>query len=267
MVAGEIELRETELIVMQHLLGGDNFGAGYDEFRNKNLNAAQFKTDRRGNIYRTAVVETAQAGGRLAELRFRIEAPTEDEDSKRQIKVVTNRDGFFRSRQRAQDELLDQFFGNLAIVLGYRDKLVPLDKRLDDYIEYKNFGMGESRRRLLMEVDRAFKNLIKQNFNAMEFDKGEIEVYMSIIANAGIELSKIDLTDDELPSVTGFDGDNIDYFGKVSDFFETYAAYVEDGFRPDFDLLAGHLHHILTYSDGYDSLTGMLTYIENTYDI
>jgi len=265
MVEGEIELKETELLVLQNLLGGDNFGASFDDFRNKNIDAAQFRADERGHLYRTAMVEQAQEGGRLSELHFLIEVPPKHTD--REIKVVAHREGYFRSRQKGPHVLLDQFIGNLAIVMEYRDKLVPLDERLEKYIEAKSLSIGETRRGELMEVNRAFKDLIAENFNAFDFEEGDMEVYKSIIANVGIELYKLNLRDDEYPDISDFDGGNIDHHGKISEFFEVYSVRVEGYVRPDFDLLAGHLYYIMNRRDDYDSLTGMLEFVEDTYDI
>lgn len=274
MVAGEIELEETELIVLQNLLGGDNFGAGFDDFNNRNMNLAQFRAKQRGNVYRTTMVDQAREDGRLARLHFRIDVfenrdeNSEDDDSARQIKVVVDRNGYFRSRQRAPDELLDRFFGNLAIVLEYRDKLVPINQHIDKYVDNLNIGMGETRNGVRSETQRAFQQLIRKQLTVLDFEKDDIPVYSSIIVNTGIKLLDVDLNSDDFPNITGFDGSNIDYQdGRISDFFEVYGVNIGDGFRPDFDLLAGHLNHILSYSDGYDSLTGMLEFVENTYDI
>lgn len=266
MVEGEIELKETELLVLQHLLGGDNFGATYDDFRNKNIDAAQFRADERGNLYRTAMVEHAQEGGRLSELHFLIEIPKKHTD--REIKVVAHREGYFRSREKGPHTLLDQFIGNLAIVMEYRDKLVPLDERLEEYIDAKSLSIGQTRTGELLEMNRAFDELVSEDFSAIDYDEGDISVYKSIIANIGIELCKLNLRNDDYPDIDGFDGNMIDYQGgKISEFFEEYAVRVEGLARPDFDQLAGHLYYILNREDEYGTLTGMLEYIENTYDI
>lgn len=267
MVAGEIELKETELVVLQNLLGGDNFGAGYDDFSNKNMNIAQFKAQQRGNVFQTALVEKAIDDGRLSRLDFRIEADENDDNSERQIKVVADREGYFRSRQKAPDELLDRFFGNLAIVLEYRDKLVPIDKHIDKYIENLSLGMGKTRRSVDLETNRAFKELIKNDFTAIDYEQSDILVYKSIISNTGIALCDLNLGSDDYPNLTLIDGGDINYQNRIEDFFEVYSINVGSGVRPDFDLLATHLNYILTYSDGYDSLTEMLAFIEDTYGI
>lgn len=267
MVAGEIELKETELLLLQHLLGGDNFGAGYDDFRNKNINAAQFKTNQRGDLYRTTVVERAQEGGRLSELRFRIEVPSGQDDPDKQINVVANREGFFRSRQKGPHTLLDKFIGNLAIVKEYRDRLVPLDELLEDYIEQKTLSIGQTRKGEIMKINRAFKDLVDEHLNGIEYDAEEIEIYKSIVANTGIELSALPLRNDEYPDIGEFDGSHLDQRRKVSEFFEVYAVRVEGNARPDFDLLAGHLYNILNKPDKYDTPTELLEFIESTYDI
>lgn len=268
MVSGEIELKETELLLLQHLLDGDNFGAGYDDFRNKNINAAQFKANLRGDLYRTTVVEQAQEGGRLSELHFSIEVPsTTDDDPDREINVVANRDGFFRSRQKGPHTLLDQFIGNLAIVKEYRNKLVPLDELLEEYIEQKTLTIGQSRKNRLMNINRAFKRLIDDHLNGLDYESEEIEIYRAIIANTGIALSGIPLRDDQYPDIGEFDGNNLDYRGNISEFFEVYAVHVNGNARPDFDLLAGHLYNILNKEDEYSTPTELLEYIESTYDI
>lgn len=267
MVAGEIELKETELLLLQHLLGGDNFGAGYDDFRNKNINAAQFKANHRGDLYRTTVVERAQEGGRLSELHFRIEVPSRHDDPDREINVVANREGFFRSRQKGPHTLLDQFIGNLAIVREYRDKLIPLDELLEDYIEQKTLSIGQTRKNEVMTINRAFKELVDEHLNGLEYDAEEIEIYKAIVANTGIALSSLPLRNDEYPDIGEFDGSRLDYRRKISEFFEVYAVRVEGNTRPDFDLLAGHLYYILNKPDEYDAPTELLEFIESTYDI
>ncbi|WP_254545822.1 hypothetical protein [Halomarina pelagica] len=196
-----------------------------------------------------------------------IKLPLDDDAISREVDIVAYRDGYFRSSNNTPDELLDRIFGNLAIILQYRDKLTPFSELLEDYIGVKSLGIGETKRRERMRTNRAFKKLVQNHFTAVDFDESEIEVCMALIANIGIELCKIDLTQEDLPEIAGFDGDNIDYKGKISDFFAAYATLVEDGFRPDFDQVAGHLYHIMTASDEYDTLTEMLRYVEETYDI
>jgi hypothetical protein len=266
MVAGELELKETELVAMQYLLEGENFGASYDEFRDKNLNDAQFRADQQANMYIHDAVQRATEGGRLAEINFSVGVPSQSDDG-REVDVIAYRDGHFRSSNNTPNEVVDEFFGNLAIVLQYRDKLIPLGERLEDYIEEVSAGMSQTRKREVMMIDRAFTQLIDNHFTAIDYDEEERDLYKSIIANVGIELSKIDLSDDDLPDMSDFDGDNLNYQSKIKDFFENYAAYVEGGYRPNFDLLAGHLNHIMTNSDECDSLTGLLSYVEDRYDI
>ncbi|KAA9410724.1 hypothetical protein EGO51_13235 [Haloarcula hispanica] len=267
MVSGEFNLKETELLMLQHLLGGDNFGAGYDSFRNKDINAAQFKSDEEGELYRTTMVERAQEGGELSELHFRLEVGSEGNNEDRKIKVVAHREGYFRSRQNGPPELVDRFVGNLAIVNEYREKLTPLNELMEDYIHKKSLSLGGSREQIKMQTVRAFRQLVDEHFTSIDYTSEERSVYVAITANVGLSLATLDLTDDRYPSISGFDGNTIDYNGKISEFFKDYLVLSEGVAKPDFDLVAGHLHNILTNSQDFDSLIEVLEYIEETYDI
>lgn len=267
MVDGEIGLQETELLVLQHLLDGENFGMGYDDFEDKNIDYAAFQAPDRGRLYRTEVVNRAREGGRLSELEFRIEVETNDSSPDRQINAVVNREGTFRSRQNGPDELADRFMANLEIVMEYRDKLTTLGVLLDDYVSSKSLMVSATQDQMFDKTSRAFGDLVEDKFTAINHEGRDREVYKSIVANVGIELSKLPLRNDRYPDIDNYDGKNIDYDGQVSDFFEVYATRVEGTERPDFDLLAGHLHHVLRSGDEYDSLPGMLDFVERTYDI
>lgn len=267
MVEGEIKLQETELLVLQHLLDGENFGMGYDDFKNKDIDYAAFQAPDRGRLYRTEVVNRAREGGRLSELEFRIEVETSDSSPDRQINAVVDREGIFRSRQNGPAELANRFIANLEIVKKYRDKLTPLNTLLDDYVSSKSLMVGPTQDQIFNQTSRSFGDLVENRFTAIDHEDREREVYKSIVANIGIELSKLPLRNNRYPDIEDYDGSNMDYNGQISDFFEVYATRVEGADRPDFDLLAGHLHHVLRSSDEYNSLPEMLDFVERTYDI
>ncbi len=261
----EVALMETELLLLQHLLDGDNFGVGYDQFHNKDINAAQFRSDDRGQLYRTKVVERAKEGGRLSELRFKVAVNPDETD--REIKVVVNREGFIRSRQNGQPDLVDRFVGNLAVINEYEEMLTPLDTRIDEYLSDKDVAWGKDRTQIRMEVNRAFKKLVDDYFESTDYSEDERAVYEAIVANIGIKIAKLDLYSDDYNDFSDYNGSEINYLGRVREFFNDYLRIVEERAGIDFDHVAGHLHYVLTREDEYDSLIGLLEYVEGEYGL
>src|SRR5699024_2739714 len=86
---------------------------------------------------------------------------------------------------------------------------------------------------------------------ADSFEKSEGDVFEAVIANIGIKLSQLDLTQSKYPDVKTAT-DRPEKEGDLREFFEDYAGSDVDMTPPDFDELWRHLEHSLS-SEDHDS--------------
>lgn len=252
--------------MLQHLMEGDNFGVGFENFQNRDMEAAQFKSDERGSVYRTRLVSQARSDGDLAELTFKVESKEDD----RELKVVVGNSGFIRSRQRGNPSLVSEFVGNVEIVREYRGFLKSLDSRISEYIHEKpDSELDEGRESTIQETKRGFNKLIRDNrYDAdREYTEEELRVFEALIANIGLEFCKLNLSDEEYPDLSHFDAaDDIDHLGKVSEFYKDYRIIVETETRPDWEILGAHIDYVLrAYADsdtGGEELANLVDLIQ-----
>jgi hypothetical protein len=270
----ELELREIEMLMLQHLMEGENFGVGFENFQNRDMEAAQFKSDERGSVYRTRLVSQARSDGDLAELVFKMESEEDD----RELKVVVGNSGFIRSRQRGNPSLVSEFVGNVEIIREYRGFLESLDSRISKYIHEKpDSELDEGRESTIQETKRGFNKLIRDSRydSDREYTEEELRVFEALIANIGLEFCELNLSSDEYPDLSHFGAaDDIDHLGKVSEFYEDYRVIVGKATRPNWDTLGAHIDYLLrVYTDadtGGEELTNLvdlIQWVENEYGL
>lgn len=270
----ELDLGEIEMLMLQHLMEGDNFGVGFENFQSRDMDAAQFQADERGSVYRTRLVSQARSDGDLTELTFKVESEEDD----RELKVVVGNDGFIRSRQRGTPSLVANFVGNVEIVREYRDFLEPLNSLISDYIHEKpDAELDGGREATVQETKRGFNKLIRSDRydSSQDYTEEEMRVFESLIANVGLEFCSLNLSDDEYPDMSESDAAaEIDYLGKVSEFYEDYRSIADKATRPDWDSLAPHIDYVLrayadpdTGGEELDNLVDLIQWVETEYGL
>lgn len=237
------EIRETELLLIQNLMRGDNSGLDYSEFRDSSVNTARYRGDRAESMYESPVLEPAREEGRITQVRFYVDY--DDGTVEKPVQVRAYRDGHVSTTKPTRDDFLNELEDHLASIRAYRDFLDPLDDLVSEYVYQAFRGAFTSPEDVHRErVNRAFRGLVDDYFDEDDYQDEERHVFESIIANIGIELSQLDLTDDAYPDVG--EVETLPYNdGYIEDFFEEYAVNAAETTRPDFDLLSSHLHHLL----------------------
>lgn len=254
-------LRETDLLMLQNLMRGDNSGLDYGEFRDSSVNTARYRGDRSESLYGSPILEPAREEGRITQVRFYVDY--DDGSGERPVQVQAYSDGHVSTTKPTQEDFLNELEENLAAIREYREFLDPLDDRIDDYVYQAFRGSFTSPEDIHRErVNRAFNSLVTEYFDEDDYQDEERHIFESIIASIGIELSHLDLTDSAYPSV---DEDELmpRQDGYIEDFFEHYAVSAEGITRPDFELLSSHLHHMLL--QGWESPLEIIRYAIDEY--
>lgn len=243
MTQDELSLRETELLLLQNLMRGDNSGLDYEEFRDSSVNTARYRGDRTESMYGSPILEPAREEGRITQVRFYVDY--DDGTIEKAVQVRAYSDGHISTTKETQEDFLSEIEEHLAAIRDHREFLDPLDDLIDEYIYQAFRGSFTSPEDIHRErVNRAFRNLVEDYFDEDDYQDEERHIFESIIACLGIELSRLDLTDNTYPDV---DEDEMmpRQEGKIEEFFEHYAVTADGMTRPDFDLLSSHLHHLL----------------------
>jgi hypothetical protein len=143
----------------------------------------------------------------------------------------------------------------------YKKYFVPVDSRIQEF-ESDAYSSTDNVAQEVRRTNRAFNNLIKE-YVTNPSDEEKI-VYASIAANIGIYLNKIKtLSDDRYPDVNTKEFNEINHLGQIEPFFDFYRRYADQGPSPNLDILADHLHDIL--SRQYETPIKLVEFVENEY--
>ncbi|SNR56562.1 hypothetical protein SAMN06264855_1163 [Halorubrum vacuolatum] len=229
--------------MLQNLMRGDNSGLDYSDFRDSSVNTARYRGDRSESLYGSPVLEPAHEEGRITQVRFYVDY--DDGTVEKPVQVQAYNDGHINTTKPTQEDFLNELEGHLAAIRDHREFLDPLDDLIDEYVYQAFGGSFASPEEVHRErVNRAFSSLVNNYFDEDDYQDEERHVFESIIANTGIELSKLDLEDDSYPNVD--EDETLPYQdGRIEEFFEKYAVTAEETTRPDFDKLSSHLHALL----------------------
>ena len=257
----KLRLRGTELLLIQKLMRGENSGLDFEQFRESGVNKARYRGDRSEDLYDSQVLEPAKEDGRITQVRFYVDY--NDGTGERPIQVQVYDDGHVNTTQPSEEDLLNEIEKRLVDVLSYRDFLTPFEDLLNDFVPLKFRSSLHSPEGNYRSKSRAaFQRLVKDYFS--NYEEEEITLYQSVIANIGIQLIGLDLSQSQYPDVA----DNDDYprgEGRVKDFFESYAQHELGRTGCDFDELWNHLHHIM--SGDWDTPIEAIEYAVLEYDI
>lgn len=236
-------LKETELLLMQNLMDGDNSGLDFGGFLDKNLKTAKYRGDRNETLSRSPVLSPAREQGTITQARFY--HMYDDGTGPRPVQVRVYHDGHISSSKPTKPDFVDTVTEHFLTVFKYRDYIQPLDELISEFIDDRfrdELYSGEDSYR--SNKMQAFGSLVDQYINSNSFDESERPVFEATFANIGIELSQLDLTSDEYPEVEEA-SDRPEKETDLKEFFENYSDYVLKSTQPDFDNLWMHLEYVI----------------------
>lgn len=242
-------LRGTELLLLQNLMEGDNSGLDYSGFLDRNLNTAKYRGDRNETLSRSRVLDPAQNQGHLTQARFYYSY--DDGTGPRPVQVRVYDDAHVSTSKPTEPDFIDTLVVHFSTLFEHREYLVPFDDLIDnltDMLDRDIYDRGYSYPR---SKRQALGSVVDQYIGADSFEKSEGDVFEAVIANIGIKLSQLDLTQSKYPDVKTAT-DRPEKEGDLREFFEDYAGSDVDMTPPDFDELWRHLEHILS-SEDHDS--------------
>ncbi|WP_147301736.1 MULTISPECIES: hypothetical protein [unclassified Haloferax] len=259
----ELKFRSTELLFLQYLMDGSNYGAKYDSFRLSDLGTADFKGNEGGNIQDSDIVQQANQTGQLCHVRFYTHF-TDDNGHEKSVQIQLYGDGHLRTSVPVPVRFFNEIVSHVDSILEYRIYLVPITELMAKYVD-NSFGfLPEERIEHIQDTQLAFKGLVSEYFDSSEYEGDERHIYESIVANIGKELNTIrDLSKSKYPNpsgVTEFPNQE----NKVGDFFNDYARLEQGSEGHNFGTLSAHLDHILT-AKNWQSPVDLIAYVENKY--
>lgn len=236
-------LKETELLLIQNLMDGDNSGLDFGGFLDKNLKTAKYRGDRNETLSRSPVLSPAREQGTITQARFYHRY--DDGTGPRPVQVRVYHDGHISTSKPTKPDFVDAVTEHFLTVFKYRDYVQPLDEVISGFIDDRfrdELYSGEDSYR--SDKMQAFGGLVDQYISNDSFDESERLVFEATIANIGIKLSQLDLTDSKYPNIGGATN-RPDKERDLKEFFENYSDYVLKSTQPDFDTLWMHLEHVI----------------------
>lgn len=236
-------LRETELLLIQNLLDGENSGLDYGGFLDKNLKTAKYRGDRHETLSRSEVVNPARERGKITQVRFYHRY--NDGTNTRPVQVQVYRDAHISTSKPTRPDFVDEVKDHIVTALDNREYLDSYDKLVDEFIDARSRDQlydGEASYR--SSKMQAFSSLVDQYIADDTYDESESQLYKAVIANIGIELAQLDLADSQYPGVSQAN-DRPERENDLKEFFEDYCDYELHLTLPDFDQLWAHLEHVI----------------------
>jgi hypothetical protein len=236
-------LRETELLLIQNLLDGENSGLDYGGFLDKNLKTAKYRGDRHETLSRSEVLTPARERGKITQVRFYHRY--NDGTNTRPVQVRVYRDAHISTSKPTRPDFVDDVKDHIVTALDNRDYLEPYDELVNEFIDARSRDQlydGEAAYR--SSKMQAFSSLVDQYIADDTYDESESQLYEAVITNIGIELAQLDLDDSQYPAVSQAT-DRPQRENDLKEFFEDYCDYELHSTLPDFDQLWDHLEHVI----------------------
>ncbi|WP_430639474.1 hypothetical protein [Haloferax volcanii] len=259
------ELRENELLLIQHLLNGENCGLDYGGFQDQHISSAKYRGTRKNTLTNSPVLTPASEQGEITQIRF---YHTHDDGSgkPRPVQIRLHDDGHFSTSVVALPKLADEVNGCCQSVLDYREYLRTIDDIINDYIVAKDrdslqFAEGAYRRR----KRNAFNDLVEQLFDSNSFDDTEVTVYASVIATIAIWFLEIDLESGQYPNVPTA-GQHPEREEEIKELLKDYSDYHLNSTRPNYEAIWNHLAEMIQENNKGSPIDILNTAIEN-YDL
>ena len=244
--SGKLELRGTQLLLTQNLMGGVNSGLDYGKFKDKNVNTAKYRGGRNEILTQSEVLTPARERGEITQVRYYY--GYDDGTGERQVQVRVYGDGHISTSKPVQPEFLNRIKDRIQVGIGHRSNLKTVDEIIQEYISDKSrdelqFAEESYRRR----CRTAFKHLVNEYIDQNAFDDTERLVYNAVIANISVWLLKTDLGSGAYPGAsTATRRPKKEQDFKT--FLEDYSDYALQSTRPDFDEFWDHLERILLHN-------------------
>ncbi|CQH55221.1 uncharacterized protein HHUB_2201 [Halobacterium hubeiense] len=261
-MSDEITFRSSELLLLQNLMDGQNTGIDYGGFDDVRINTARYRGNRGEHLYQSEVLNPAQDGGRVIQIRFHVSYTGDVKDKRVQIRAYE--DGHISTSEvPTGTDLLDWVEETVTTVLDNREYLDSLELLLRDWV-FKEFGgrSMEDPRSVAERIEDSFENMVSNYFDEEDYQDEEIKIFESLISNIGIKLSQLDLDSSQYPDPPA-DQSRPTPEGRVKMFFEKYAKWDDEMTSVDFDILWNHLVYLM--SGDYDSPIEIIETAEREY--
>ncbi|WP_227380931.1 hypothetical protein [Haladaptatus halobius] len=236
-------LQETELLLIQNLLDGENSGLDYSGFLDRNLKTAKYRGDRHETLSRSEVLTPARERGQITQVRFYHQY--NDGINTRPVQVRVYHDAHISTSKPTRPDFVNDVKDHIVTALDNHAYLKPYDKVVDEFIDARSRDKlydGEDAYR--SNKRQAFSSLVDQYIADDTYDESESQVYEAVIANIGIELAQLDLDGSQYPAVSEA-SDRPQRETDLKEFFEDYCDYGLQSTLPDFEQLWNHLEHII----------------------
>lgn len=244
-MSDELTFRSSELLLIQNLMNGQNSGIDYGDFDDSRVKTARYRGDEGENLYRSEILNPAQDGARVIQIRFYVDYSGDVGDKRVQIRAY--KDGHISTSQvQTRPDLLDQVEETVATVKANEEYLVSLELQIRQWI-FREFGgrSMEDPRQVADGVEDSFKNMISNYFDEDDYQDEEIKIYESLMSNIGLKISQLNLESDEYPDPPADNSRPLPE-GRIKMFFEKYAKWDEDMNSVDFDILWNHLAYLMS---------------------
>ncbi|WP_254861727.1 hypothetical protein [Halovivax gelatinilyticus] len=239
---GSFNLRETELLYIQNVMGGDNSGLDFGDFLDGNLSTAKYRGPRQESLTLSPVLRPAQHEGQITQVRFYRQYESWP------VQVRVHGDGHITTTKPTRPDFIDEIATHIDQILQWQKYLTPIDDLISEYKALKQRNSSHFNERSYRKTRKnAFKSLIDEYVVSESYGESEKQVYASIIANVILDLGKLGLSDSAYPDPPSLDvGDFPDDQREIKSFIDDYFTLKLEEAPPDFEEVWEHMHYILT---------------------
>lgn len=260
----EINLNETELLLLQQQMEGDVEGLNFS-LEVPGANRASFTGGDSGNIHDVRPVEETEEIGHLDTIKFRVIYQEHPQEPRRKPLLSIHSNGKMNCQTPVLPPLLNRIVAQIEMIEEYDPYLDPVVQLTREFIEDK-YADRPTRDidAYILDTQESFKELIEHYFFTSELAQGTIRAYQSIIANLGIAICETGIPDASAMGLstagtTSFPIDG-EYNEQLQDFFTEYVRRTH-GDEIVFSDLVPHLIEILE-----DTWDGPLDKIKDTIE-
>jgi hypothetical protein len=263
--AGSLTLKETELLYIQNVMGGDNSGLDFSHFIDDNLNTAKYRGPRQESLTRSPVLGPAQDEGEITQVRFYY--PYEDWV----VQVRLHDDGHLTTTKHTQPDFANTVAEHLSTALEYREYLTSIGNRINEFAPKKENNQSHFNKRNYKKTRiSAFKNLVDKYILSKSYSKSEKIVFASILTNVCIHLGKLNLDGSVYPDPDEFDESEYpDGYREMKGFLDDYFTLELTRPSQNFEVLLTHLHHIFSevHQQPAERPVDIVNSVDQAYDL
>ncbi|WP_147301793.1 hypothetical protein [Haloferax sp. Atlit-48N] len=244
----QIQLNETELLLLHRQMEGDVSGLNYS-LEATEVKRASFSGSSSGNFYDSPPVKATSDYGEIVAIKFQVMYDGEQLEPDREVLLTIYEDGKLNCQTPVLPKLLDRVCDEITLIMEHDGFLTPLGELLSEFTEDK-FATRPTRDKDSFEqgVKDQLTDLIEHYFDTDVLSDHEISIYTSILANLAVSICENGLPDSEnTPWISSSDSTElpIDDDSKVQEFIFEYSRRVNDIDDIDKSDLVDSLNYIL----------------------